>query len=345
MFQVKNPGLFAAGLGMLAGPTPQEGFSNAMQAYSLADQVKLRRQQQAMAEQKMAQQQQMLQQQQAQQQAMLGASLGYLKGKIPEDQFRLAQANPEVRLQLLKQFVGGQGQDGVKFGLNPVVGTDAEGNPAMVQLHNQGGAKRVELPEGFNISNKPLEVDTGTEIILLDQITRQPIGRIPKNLAEAEAQKVAGKQRGQAQAEYNSVIEQADQSIALIDQMLTHPGRQAATGLSSWNPLNSIPGTSARDFNVMGAQLQGKAFLEAFESLKGGGQITEIEGRKATEAIARLDTSQSEQAYKAALMELRSILEAGKRRAAQRAGMGGNQQPSNTGARRTQSGVTYEVLD
>lgn len=68
------------------------------------------------------------------------------------------------------------------------------------------------------------------------------------------------------------------------------------------------------------AQLQGKAFLEAFENLKGGGQITEVEGRKATEAIARLNASQSEKAFRAALSELRDVVGAGLERARQRAG-------------------------
>ncbi len=45
--------------------------------------------------------------------------------------------------------------------------------------------------------------------------------------------------------------------------------------------------SSPRDFNAMLDQVQGGAFLQAFESLKGGGQITQIEGEKATQAIVR----------------------------------------------------------
>jgi hypothetical protein len=54
--------------------------------------------------------------------------------------------------------------------------------------------------------------------------------------------------------------------------------------------------------------LDGQAFLQAFESLKGGGQITEIEGQKATQAIGRLDDYQNPEDYKQALVELRDIL-------------------------------------
>ncbi len=98
--------------------------------------------------------------------------------------------------------------------------------------------------------------------------------------------------------------------INLIDMALEHPGRETATGRSGvLNPSNYIPGTDARDFMAIHRQLEGKAFLDAFNSLKGGGPITDIEGKKATEASVRLDTAQSDEAYEAALKEARSLLD------------------------------------
>jgi len=54
--------------------------------------------------------------------------------------------------------------------------------------------------------------------------------------------------------------------------------------------------------------------LQAFESLKGGGHITEIEGQKATQAIGRLDASQSPEDYRNALTELKGLLQLGMER-------------------------------
>jgi hypothetical protein len=98
----------------------------------------------------------------------------------------------------------------------------------------------------------------------------------------------------------------ADQTAALIDSVLNDPSLGMGTGMSGL-VLNRIPGTPMYDFSTKVKQLQGKAFLQAFESLKGGGQITEIEGKKATEAIARLDAAQSEESFREALKELRDI--------------------------------------
>ena len=85
------------------------------------------------------------------------------------------------------------------------------------------------------------------------------------------------------------------------------------TGMTS--ALNAIPGSSGYDFSLRVDQLKGQAFLQAFESLKGAGQITEAEGRKATEAIARLNTRLSTADFKVAVQELRDIVARGQERA------------------------------
>jgi hypothetical protein len=123
------------------------------------------------------------------------------------------------------------------------------------------------------------------------------------------AQQKADLERVKVEQEKRKAVETADASIAVLDKAIAHPGRKVATGLSGvLDPRNLIPGTNARDFQVILDQIRGKAFLQAFESLKGGGQITEVEGKKATEAIARLNTAQSDDEFLQALNELRGVL-------------------------------------
>lgn len=103
--------------------------------------------------------------------------------------------------------------------------------------------------------------------------------------------------------------------IDVIDKALNHPGRESATGLSgSLDPRNYVPGTDARNFQVLLDQIGGSAFLQAFESLKGGGQITEIEGKKATDAIARLNRAQSDSEFEQSLKDLRDVMSRGQQR-------------------------------
>lgn len=103
--------------------------------------------------------------------------------------------------------------------------------------------------------------------------------------------------------------------IDSIEATLSDPALDTATGILS--PLQNIPGTPQYRFGTRADQLSGQAFLQAFESLKGAGQITEIEGQKATQAIGRLDTAQSAADYREALGELKAVLEAAQGRAGQ----------------------------
>lgn len=100
--------------------------------------------------------------------------------------------------------------------------------------------------------------------------------------------------------------------ISTIDGILEDPALPYATGVLA--PVANVPGTGARRVGSRMKQLDGQAFLQAFESLKGGGQITELEGQKATQAIGRLDAYQSEADYRGALQDLRDILVLGSSR-------------------------------
>lgn len=202
-------------------------------------------------------------------------------------------------------------------GLTPIYGRDAEDNIVVMQPTKSGKVVRSEMPEGVT-------VDLGVKT------------------QESEKGKARGKAQGEAEVELATTLQKADQAIALIDQILTHPGRATGTGLSATlDPRNYVAGTDATDFNVMRKQLEGKAFLEAFESLKGGGQITEVEGQKATEAIARLSTAQSDEAFVQALNELKGIIASGKDRARAKAGRGVDVAPV-AASRQTIDGVDYE---
>ena len=134
--------------------------------------------------------------------------------------------------------------------------------------------------------------------------------------------KARGTAQGKAQVENEQGFGQAEatanQIMGVIDQAINHPGRGYATGASSMLPI--IPGTDAADFNAVLDQIKGQAFLQAFESLKGGGQITEVEGTKATQAIARLERAQSEGEFVKSLQELRGIVANGLERARRKAG-------------------------
>ena len=159
------------------------------------------------------------------------------------------------------------------------------------------------------------EPETQEEI--QERLTQQEAEK-QKRIAES---KETGKAFGQAIVDLPRVTATTASGIEVIDQALNHPGLEAATGASSrLDPRNFLPGTDAYSFNVLMDQIRGKTFLQAFQSLRGGGQITNIEGDKATAAIGRLNTGQKTDDFVEALGDLKEVLQAGQRRAEKAAG-------------------------
>lgn len=129
-----------------------------------------------------------------------------------------------------------------------------------------------------------------------------------------------GEARGKAVANLPSAIESADYMLSLLDQLETAPGMNYAIGPASIFNLKKIPGSKAADYSALLKQVQGRTFLEAYKSLRGGGQITEVEGRKGEQAISRMSEAQSIPEFKNALQELKTIVRRGKQRAMVEAG-------------------------
>ena len=169
-----------------------------------------------------------------------------------------------------------------------------------VTFDNRGGRTERVLPKG----TVPFNADTKTPAFQ---------GAVSEKKAEG---KIRGETGAQAIADAPKEILTADQAIASINTALNHPGQRSATGVGSYVPW--VRGSEPADYNLVIDQIKGQAFLQAFERLKGGGAITEIEGQKATQAITTLNTSQSTAAHRKALEDLRTIAMAAKERAAKR---------------------------
>jgi hypothetical protein len=133
-------------------------------------------------------------------------------------------------------------------------------------------------------------------------------------------------------------LQTAEESIRLIDEMVgkapvkdasgkviqagtkPHPGFKNYVGAALVPGMRFIEGSDTASFEVRQKQIEGKAFLEAFNALKGGGSITEKEGEKATAAIMRMNKASKESEYIAAARELQGILRTGMDRSRARAG-------------------------
>jgi hypothetical protein len=197
-----------------------------------------------------------------------------------------------------------------EYSLSPQWGEDAEGNPVMIQTGKSGVATTAKLPDGVKLRGKQMEkIDAGTEYILMDPITRQVVGRQPKNVAGAAADKKVGEGAGEAQVNLPTIESTSEAALKTVNQLRTHPGKQYAIGFEGIVP--PIAGTSQRDYIAILDQAKGQTFLQAYQSLRGGGAITEAEGQKAEVALGRLARTQTKEGYDAALNDLEEVIKRG----------------------------------
>jgi hypothetical protein len=126
-----------------------------------------------------------------------------------------------------------------------------------------------------------------------------------------------------------SFVDEAQSHIRMVEELRNHPGRKGNVWWhgkgSSFLPDASIPGnTDAGDALNRLKEIKGGAFLEAFKALKGGGQITEIEGKKATEAKNRMDRATSEKEFNQATDDYIGAIKRGLEKLQREAGVAPN---------------------
>jgi hypothetical protein len=155
------------------------------------------------------------------------------------------------------------------------------------------------------------------------QIT--PLSSLPTEAVAAstlagakKAGEVAGGAQAQAVVDLPTLETNARYTTDLVKALKTHPGKRFSVGIASMAP--TIPGTPQADFIARLDQIKGKQFLEAYNTLRGGGQITEVEGAKAEAAIARMQRAQSPKAFDEAADEFVSIVNQSMQNARKKAG-------------------------
>jgi hypothetical protein len=110
---------------------------------------------------------------------------------------------------------------------------------------------------------------------------------------------------------------------------------------NQWTP--TLPNTPKANLQERVKQVVGQNFLQAFSSLKGAGAITEVEGTKAQEAMARLGSAQDQKSFEQALNDLKAVLQLGYNRMQQQAGTLPSVGGTSTSGNRTSTGVTWSV--
>jgi hypothetical protein len=216
--------------------------------------------------------------------------------------FESAQAVAGVQAPAQPDYVTINGQ---------LVDRNAQGGPSVVDVQGM-----PEQEAGFRVATPEEAAQYGAPAGQIGPDGRfYPINPPPGMSIESDGQGgfrlTQGPGAGQEDPNGFSRVDPASPSsmVNSIDGILNDPALDFATGWLEWT--QRLPGGPTTRFGTRAAQLDGQAFLQAYNSLRGGGQITEAEGSRALAAIGRLDTAQSAQDYREALIELRNIIVTG----------------------------------
>lgn len=205
--------------------------------------------------------------------------------------------------------------------------------PAALQEWNAfNNMTEDEQQQYLRMKRSTKTVNTGDSVHIVDDFGNT-INTFDRNLSpEAQPQtkfdqeraRRLGGQQADNEGGFSKLKEQAQMMLSTIDKALEdEKGLEASVGgfagLKGRQSSMLALGADQRRFQPLIDQLKGQSFLEAFDRLKGAGAITETEGRNAAKAIARLDQAQDPEDFRAALFELRSVVESGLSRKADKA--------------------------
>lgn len=109
-----------------------------------------------------------------------------------------------------------------------------------------------------------------------------------------------------------------------IDALLDSPGFDTAYGLSSvLDPRNLIPGTDAKEANILREKIGAESFGVSVQTLRGLGQLSNAEGAKVQKAYTEAtETGLSEQTARKKFAALKRELKAARERAIERVNRG-----------------------
>lgn len=182
-----------------------------------------------------------------------------------------------------------------KFMLNGGAGTGGEGPAAFQALHMQA------IAAGFQPGSDEYKQFMAT-----------------RGAGLVQEAKTAGEGKATAAAALSGAKATADLVSTQINALINDPYLPQMLG-----PIDArLPNVSAEAARVQSRidQLQGGAFLQARQLLKGGGAITDYEGQKAEAAFVRMNQAQSVDDFTAALREFNDAVQQGYTKLAAQAG-------------------------
>lgn len=170
-----------------------------------------------------------------------------------------------------------------------------------IELSKRNNQNTSDLNYKPDITRKETQAKADVELATKPNIEANTVA------AKTNAE-ILAKNKAEGQVSLPMLEDTTKDLIKNIDELQNHPARKYSTGL--WSAIPVVPGSPQADFQKRLDQIKGAGFLQAYNSLKGGGAgaITDIEGTKAGNAVNRIGTSTSDKEFDAAVSDFKNTL-------------------------------------
>ncbi len=199
-----------------------------------------------------------------------------------------------------------------------------------------------------------------------DQLKLAQQNADPQHAAAVDKAKAMADAQSSAAINLPQTIASANDTLATLDQLLPskdakgnevpNKGLDEQFATAGIGPVQipygqytgAIHGTEKATFQATLDQVKSEGFLTAFKNLRGGGAISDVEGDKATKALAQLSTDTTKEAFMAHVKTFMDIVRAGvdraKAMAADPAQASANAASgASPGGNKTATGVTWSL--
>lgn len=214
--------------------------------------------------------------------------------KVGQDKLDNQHWNQSFGLQQQRLADAQNGGGSPEFGLQPVGIADKDGKFI--------GWGQMSKAGGLYFNGQPIDSASGL----------QPLSPFATNNLKA-AGTASGTQQGGAAAALPAAILDAQATTDKIDALRANPNLGDAVGYGSALG-DMLTSNEVLDIRRQVNELKGSAFMSAYSALKGGGQITEVEGAQAKQSLADMDTAMKAsdpEMFKKALDTFRSAVSRG----------------------------------
>lgn len=188
--------------------------------------------------------------------------------------------------------------------------TDAGGKPLTGAAYDPTLQGQISTAKQAGLNNSDLalkpKIAAATDTAKANvELATKPGIEAATTAAKTDAE-ISSKKEAEAKANLPALEDTTDNLNRYVDELKKHPGRKFSTGLYSAIPV--LPGSPQADFKSRLEQINGGTFLQQYASLKGGGAITDIEGKKAEAAANRISAATSDAEFDKAVDDFKGIL-------------------------------------